>query len=30
MDEETRSFKFASTKGSMWSAQISTIGWFAN
>ena len=30
MDEETRSFKFASTKGSIWTAQIRTIRWFAN
>jgi len=30
MDEETRSFEFASTKGSIWTAQISTIRWFAN
>ena len=30
MDEETRSFEFASTKGSMWSAQIRTHRWFAN
>ena len=30
MDEETRSFKFASTKGSIWTAQIRTLRWFAN
>ena len=30
MDEETRSFKFASTNCSIWIAQISTIRWFAN
>ena len=30
MDEETRSFEFASTKGSIGTAQISTIRWFAN
>ena len=30
MDEETRSFKIVSTKGSIGIAQIRTIGWFAN
>ena len=30
MDEETRSFKIVSTKGSIGTAQIRTIGWFAN
>jgi len=30
MEVKTRSFKFASTKGSIWTAKISTIRWFAN